>query len=83
MNMSWPLVVLQADSQAVQLRVLFTRVVIPRASIQAIEPYRGIFSTGVRFHHTAQGVRPFVVFWTTLEKELLNALQELGYPAKV
>ncbi len=84
-NLTTPFATLSGGQEALRLSCFRQDYVFPKSSIEVLSKHRGMFSIGLRIHHTVPLYPEFVVFWVSpfwggARFERLKArLESLGY----
>ena len=86
-NATWPLVVLEADSEEIVLSYSIFRyrkeiARIKKQCVQLIRRKRTILSVGIEIIHNSTEHEPFVLFWTLDSAYVLGLLSHLGYKVR-
>ena len=86
-NATWPLVVLEADSEEIVLSYAIFRyrkeiARIKKQYVEHIRRKRTIMSVGIEIIHNSTEHEPFVLFWTYDSAYVLGFLSYLGYNVK-
>lgn len=81
-NATWPFATLALDPKHLRLTVLGTIYEFPKDEVQALEYYRGWFSTGVRIIRGTAANPSHIVFWSFRAREVLSAAETAGFRIK-
>ena len=66
LNATYPVAVLSADADALDLSCLGRKYHFPRSSILRLSRHRGLISAGLRIEHTQDFLPEFIVFWSSI-----------------
>ena len=78
-NASWPFARLTLSEEMLLLKVLWVTYALKKEEVSRLEPFNGLFSSGVKIVHSTARLNPHAVFWSFDSGEVLTAARKLGF----
>ena len=79
-NFSWPFASIEVDRDLLVLRIFAGGVyALEPREITSLQPYKGLFSRGIKIEHKREHWPSTIIFWTFRLPEVRSALLAHGY----